>query len=92
MRGPLAFGLQIVVSPVIRRAIVSWGFLVFMVFLAADGVSVLTGGKISLWGRRFPVIGKGLPLPSRLVIGSSYLVVVAFMALLFWQWKMWRFL
>ncbi len=82
--------LQLVLSPAIKRGVVSVGTLLMMIYFAANGINILTDGKIGPTERTLLLSGRGLSRPSRLVFAAIYILAAAFIALLIWKWKIWR--
>jgi hypothetical protein len=82
--------LQLVLSPAIKRGAVSVGTLLLMIYFAANGINILTDGKIGPTERTLLLSGNGLSRPSRLALAAIYIVVAAFITLLVWKWNIWR--
>lgn len=81
---------QIMASPVTKRGIIFVGTLLLMMFFAANGINILTNGKIGPTEKTLLQSGKGLSCLSRLMLAAVYLVPTIFLALLVWKWSMWR--
>jgi hypothetical protein len=86
-----AYVMQIAVSLGIKRGVMFGSVLLLMGFFAANGVNVLTKGKIGSPRRVLLQSGKGLSSLSRFALASVYLVAASSLALLVWKWRMWRF-
>lgn len=91
MLDPRRYILEIAVSLAIKRGVMFGSTLLLMGFFEANGVNILTGGRIGSPRRTLLQPGKGLSCLSRFALASVYLVAALFLALLVWNWRMWRF-
>jgi hypothetical protein len=71
--------------PVVKRSVVLGGVLLLAVLFAANGIHILTRGRIGPLPTKLPQPGKVLPYPSRLALAALYLAVATGLALLVWQ-------
>lgn len=82
--------LKILLSIVVQRGVVSVGTLLLMIYFAANGINILTNGRIGPTDRTLLLSGKGLSRPSRLALAAIYILAAAFIALLVWRWSIWK--
>lgn len=82
--------VELVLSPAVKHGAVSVGTLLLMIYFAANGINILSDGKIGPTQRTLLLSGKGLHRPSRFAFAAIYIVAAAFIALLVWKWNIWR--
>ena len=68
-----------------KRNVVLGGGLLLAVLFFANGIYILTRGRIGPPLTKPPQLGKVLPYPSRLALAVLYLAVATGLALLVWQ-------
>lgn len=68
-----------------RRNVVLAGVVLLAVLFLANGIYILTKGRIGPSLTKPPQPGKVLPYPSRLALAGFYLAVATGLALLVWQ-------
>ncbi len=69
----------------VKRNLVLGGVLLLAVLFVANGIYILTRGRIGAPLTKLPQPGKVLPYPSRLALAALYFAVATGLALLAWQ-------
>jgi hypothetical protein len=69
----------------VKRNLVLGGILLLAVLFVANGIHILTSGKMGPPLTKLPPPGNVLPYPSRLVLAALYFAVATGLALLVWQ-------
>lgn len=80
--------LQFALFLVIKRELMLLGVLLLTIFFAANGINILTNGKIGPTRRTLLQSGKGLSRPSRVAFAATYIVAAAaaaYVVLLIWK-------
>ena len=85
MSRPQSFASLAAFPLLVKRNLVLGGVLLLAVLFVANGIHILTTGRIGPRLTKLPQPGKVLPYPSRLALATLYLAVATGLALLVWQ-------